>query len=69
VSYKGREGVLPLFVFGAGDDFVLQGFAQVTEVVAVAGNPHDQVAVLVWVFLSLAQGIGVHHVELDMMPI
>ena len=32
-------------VLGARDDLVLQGAGQVTEVVAVTGNAHDQVAV------------------------
>ncbi len=46
------EGLL----FGAGDDFFLQVFAQVHEVVAVAGDADDQVAVLFGMLLGLAYG-------------
>jgi len=49
------QGVL----FGAGDDFVLEVAAEVDEVVAVAGDADDQVAVLLGVLLGLAEGLGV----------
>ena len=40
-------------MFRAGDDLVLQRLAQVAEVIAVPGNTHDQIAILVRVLLGL----------------
>ena len=56
-------------MFGAGDDLILQGVAEVAEVVAVAGHAHDQVAVLLGVGLGGAQRGGIDHVELDVVPV
>lgn len=57
------------FVFCAGDDFVLQGFAEVAEVVAVAGDTDDEVAVLLRVGLGFAQCLGADDVELDVVAV
>ena len=48
------QGIL----FGAGDDLVLEVAAEVDEVVAVAGDADDQVAVLLGVLLGLAEGLA-----------
>jgi len=53
----------------AGNDFVLQVFAQVVEVVAVACHPNNQVAVFFGVLLGIAQGVGRYHVELYVVAI
>jgi len=51
----------------AGDDLVLQGGAQVAEVVAVARDADDEVAVLRGVRLRGAERGGVDDVELDVV--
>ena len=58
-----------LLVLGAGDDLVLEVDAEADKVVAVAGDPHDEVAVLLGVSLRLAERLGGDDVELDVMPI
>ena len=57
------------FMFGAPDYFFLQIFTQVVEIIAVPGNPDDQVPVLLRILLSITQLIGANHVKLDVMPI
>ena len=42
-----------LFVLGSGDDFVLELFGHVVEVVGVASHPDEQVSVLVGMFLCI----------------
>ena len=54
-------------VLGARDDLILQGAAQIAEIVAIAGDPHDQVPMLQRAGLGRAQGGSVHNVELDVM--
>ena len=56
-------------LFGAGDDLILQGFAQVAEVIGVASYAHNQVAVLSRVLPGVLQGGRIYHVELDMVPV
>ena len=56
-------------MFGAGDDLVLQRPAQITEVVAIAGHAHDEVAVLLRVGLGRPQRGCVDHVELDVVAV
>ena len=51
------------------EDLVLQILPEIDEVVAVAGHPHDQVSVVLRVLLSLPEGGGVHHVELDVVAV
>ena len=53
----------------AGNDFILQFFAQVAEVIAVASYAYDQAAVLFGVILCSAQSIRIYHGELDVMSI
>jgi len=60
--------VLQRLLFGAGDNLVLQAARQVAEEVTVAGDPDDEVAVLVRFRLGSAQGRGRDDVELDVMP-
>ena len=43
--------------------------AQVAEVIAVTGNTHNQVAVLLGIVLCMTQGGRIHHVKLDVMPV
>ena len=56
-------------MLGARDDFFLQGVTEVAEVIAVAGDAHDQVAVFLGAGLGLAQGFGVHDIELDVVSV
>ena len=58
---------LERFVRRAGDDLVLELCAEIAEVVAMAGDAHDQVAVSLGVGLRLAQCAGIDDVELDMV--
>ena len=54
-------------VFRSCNDLILQSLAEVAEVVAVAGDAHDEIAVLLRMSLCFAERCGVHHVELNMM--
>ncbi|MEM2126551.1 MAG: hypothetical protein QXQ53_09170 [Candidatus Methanosuratincola sp.] len=54
-------------MLGAADDFVLELFSAIHEIIAVAGHPDYKVAVFLRVLLGIAQGIGRDHVELDVM--
>src|ERR1035438_1557805 len=54
-------------VLGAGDNFLLQSTGQVTEVIAIASHPHNEIAVLLRLSLCLAQGLGGYHVKLHVM--
>ena len=56
-------------MLGAGDDLVLEGLAEVAEVVAVAGDADDQVTVLFGMGLRLAQRLRIDDIELDMMAV
>ena len=56
-------------MFCAPDDLLLQLRAQVIEIVAVSGHPHNQVLVFFRMFLGIPQGIGRDHIELDMVSI
>ncbi len=49
----------------AGDDLVLQFFADAGEISIIAGHPHQQVAVILGVLLGFPQDIGVNHVDLQ----
>ena len=49
----------------AGDDLVLQFLADGGEVGVVAGDAHQQVAVILGVLLRVAQHVGVEHVDLQ----
>ena len=69
ISKGDRKGAPLQIVFRSSDDFILQRFYQVVEVVAVACHADNQVAVLFRVFFCVAQRIGRHHVELYMMPV
>ena len=51
------------------DNLILQFAAQIAEIVAVARNPHNQIAVLLRVRLCLPQRILINNVELHMMSI
>lgn len=68
-AFKGARPRLEGAVLGAGDDLILQGLAQVTEVIAVAGHPDNQIPVLLGVCLCGPQGLGPHHVELDVVAV
>ena len=54
-------------MLGTGNDFILQGAGQVTEIIAIAGDSHDQITVFLGIRLRSAQcGCG-DYVELDVM--
>ncbi len=56
-------------MLGAPDDLLLQLRTQVIEVVAITYYPHNQVLVFLRMFLCIPEGVGPHHIKLDMMPV
>ena len=58
-------GLSAFLVLGPLDDLFLQLPAAVDEIVAVAGDADDKVAVLLRVHLGIAEGIGRDDVEPD----
>jgi len=56
-------------VLGALDDFVLELGPAVDEIVAVAGDADDQVAVFLGMLLRLPERVRGHDVELDVVPV
>ena len=54
-------------MFGACDDLVLQFLGQITEVVAVAGHAHDQIAIRIGFGLGFPQRLGADHIELHVV--
>ena len=69
ISNLGRTRRSEGGLLGTADDFVLQILAKVVEVVAVACHTDDEVAVVLRVFLCVAQSVGVYHVELDVVAV
>ena len=59
---------LERFMLCAGDNFVLEVFSEIAEVIAVAGDANDEIPMIVRICLRPAKGIGIDYVELDMMP-
>ena len=57
------------FVFGSPDDLVLQVFSQVVEVIAVTGNPDNEVTVFFRMFLGILKGCCRNHIKLDVMAV
>ena len=53
----------------SGKDLLLVMLVQIDKIVAVAGNPHQQVTIVVRGCLGIAQGLGVHNIKLNMMPV
>ena len=51
---------------GTADDLILYILAQLYEESTVSGNTHDQVAVLLWMLLSLDQGLVIQIVKLHL---
>lgn len=68
-NHYARSFLRPKALFSAVDDFVLQGFVQVVEVIAVAGDADDEVFVLFRVALGIEEGFPVDDVELDVMAV
>jgi hypothetical protein len=56
-------------VFGAGDDFFLEFGGEIAEVIAVAGDADDEIAVFGGVRLGLAEVARRDHVELDVVAV
>lgn len=52
----------------ARDDLFLQSGADVADEVAVSRNPHDEIPVALRILLRPAQGFGVNHIELHVVP-
>lgn len=42
---------------------------QIDKVVAVPGHAHQQIAIFSGSGLGLAQGLGINHIKLNMMPV
>ena len=51
------------------NDLILKRFIQIAEIIAVSRHAHDQIPVLLRIFLGRTQGVPVHHVELDVMAV
>ena len=64
-----QPGLTKRGVLGARDNFVLQRLAQVAEVIAITRHAHDKITVLLGMFLGSPQRGGIHHVELNVVPI
>jgi len=56
-------------LLSASDDFVLQRFGQIAEVVTIAGDPHDEVAIFLRIGLGGSQGIRRNDVELNVVTV
>src|SRR4030065_2030617 len=56
-------------LFGPADDLFLELGPQIDEVIAVAGDQDDEVAEFFRMLLCLPQGLGRHHIELDVMAV
>ena len=54
-------------LFCPGDDFILQLPAQVSEVIAVAGYPDDEIFILFRMSLGVPEGLPVYHIKLNMV--
>ena len=52
----------------AVNDFHLVMLVKIDKIVAVAGNPHQKVPVIVRVLLGIFQRIGIDDIKLDVMP-
>ena len=68
-NHYARSFLRPKALFSAVDDFVLQGFVQVVEVIAVAGDADDEVFVLFRVALGIEERFSIDDVELDVMTV
>ena len=55
---------LALIVFCAGNDFVLQLFRHIIEIVRITRHAHQQVTVIVRMLLGIQQRLCIHDVEL-----
>ena len=51
-------------MLGSDNDLILQHLAEITEIIAVARHPHDEVPVLLRIPLRFPQRLGMDHVEL-----
>ena len=56
-------------MLGSRDDLILQRLGQIHEIVAVTGDPHNQVPVIVRMLPGPLERIAVDHIELDVMRI
>lgn len=56
-------------LLGSGNNFLLVVLVQVNEVIAVSGDPNQQISVLIRRRLGFAQCLGINNIELDVMPI
>jgi len=65
----GNETRLLKRLLGAFDDLVLKFFAEIVEVVTIAGNPHNQVFVVFRLLLGGQQRTAVDDIKLDVMTI
>ena len=51
------------------DDLILQRLAQIAEMIAVSGDPDDQICMLLRVQLRIDQCLSVDHIELNVVPV
>lgn len=56
-------------MFCPSDDLILEIYAQVAEVIAIARHPYDEIAVMFRVLLCRAQGGSIHYIELDVVSV
>jgi len=53
----------------AGDDLLLQSWAEITEIVAVSGHADNEISELAWILPGRPQSRRVYHIELDVVSV
>lgn len=56
-------------MFGPANNFILQIFFQVVEIITISRYANDQITIVLRIFLRLSQRIRRHHVELYVMTV
>ena len=56
-------------LLGSADNFLLVVYVQINELIAVTGDPNQQISVLIRRRLGFAQCLGINDIKLDVMSI
>ena len=59
--------ILEVVVLCPCDNLILQLFGHIVEIIRVAGHAHQQITVVLRVFLGVEQRLGIYDIKLDMM--
>jgi len=62
-------GPFKSLLLSASDDFVLRRFGQIAEVITIAGDPHNEVAIFLRISLGGSQGTRRNDVELYVVTV